>query len=142
MNTPTIDDRLEEALAREALEDAKVLEKEKVRQLLVLDLKNQFRAEGMTHGKDFDVLEFEALDLVVALKRAEPIVVKRFNEQNKGKREATPEEIQQYVVPSVIHPTRDEFKKLAAAHGQIVPECALRLRVMEGLRLEEKAGKP
>jgi hypothetical protein len=143
MTTPTtLDERLEDARANEAREEEAQIQRDKERELLILDLKAKFRAEFGTLGKDFDVVEFPVLDLVVALKRAEPIVVKRFNEQNRGRRDATLEEIQQYVVPSVVYPERGEFKKWTAAHGQIVTECALKLRVMEGLRLEEKAGKP
>jgi hypothetical protein len=144
---PTIDERLEEARKAEVLEAEKAAEAEKLRELLVLDLKAKGRAttgkgsEPGVIGRDFQVLEFADLDLVVLLKRAEAIVVKRYNDQNRGKATATEEQTLQYVVPSVEHPTRDEFKAWVKDHPQMVYECAPELRRLEGLRLEEKSGK-
>jgi hypothetical protein len=144
----SIDERLEEARKAEAEEEEKRLEADKLRELLVLDLRAKGRAECGNGtepgriGRDFQVIDFPALDKVVLLQRAAPIVVKRYQEQCRGKAYPTDEQTLQYVVPSVLSPERDEFKKWAADHPQVAIECAYELKKLEGLRVEEKTGKP
>ena len=145
-NEKTLDEQLEEARQLEATRDEAALEQDKRRELLV----HQLKAKGAAicakdapgvQGRDFQVCEWPALDKVVLLKRAEAIVVKRFDLATKAKGGATDEQTQQYVVACVEHPPRDEFKVWAKEHGQMVHECALELRKLEGLRLDQKAGK-
>lgn len=142
MSEPTIDERLAEARLAKAEREKKLEEVAKARELLVLDLEAKYDAELGQAGVHFEVLEFKQIDKVVAVKRAAPIVVKRFDDSAKKKTGQTVEDAMDYVLPNLLHPTKEEFKGWCSVHASLMWEAAGALRRMEGLRASEVAGKP
>lgn len=142
MSEPTIEERLAEARQAKAERDKKLEDVAQRRELLVLDLEAKYDAELGPAGVHFEVLEFKQIDKVVAVKRAAPIVVKRFDDAAKKKLGQTVEDAWEYVKPNLLHPSKEEFKAWSEVHASIVWEAAGALRRMEGLRASEVAGKP
>jgi hypothetical protein len=138
---PTMAERLAEARAAKADREAAAQLAAEARELLVLDLEARFSAELGPAGQAFEVLEFRQIDKVVALKRAAAVVVKRFDAAATKKTGQGDADAMEYVLPSVLHPSREEFRSWSGDHQAIVWECAAALRRMEGLRAAEVASK-
>jgi hypothetical protein len=139
---PTIEDRLAEAREFRAQREAKRHEADQLRELLVLDLEAKYEAELGPRGAAYQVEVFEDLDKVIVLKRPDRLVVKRFDEAGKKKLGASEAETLDYVLPSLLYPTKEEFREWTKVHPSIVLECTGSLRQMEGLRIREQLGKP
>jgi hypothetical protein len=139
--TPTMAERLAEARAAKAEREAVAQAASEARELLVLDLDAKLSAELGAAGAAFEVLEFRQIDKVVALKRAASVVVKRFDAAAKKKSGQDDADALEYVLPSVVHPTKEVFRSWMGDHPAIVWECAAALRRMEGLRAAEVASK-
>jgi hypothetical protein len=139
------DEALEERLrvAREEGEKRRKAreEKDQLRELLVLDLEARYEAELGPRGAAFQIEVFEDLDKVVALKRPDRLVVKRYDDACKKKIGASEEDQVNYVTPSILYPPLEEWKEWRLAHPSIVIECIASLRQLEGLRIKEQLGK-
>jgi hypothetical protein len=138
----TIDERLADARQAKADREKKIEDASKIRELLVLDLEAKYDAELGPAGVAFEIIEFKQLDKVCAVKRSAPVVVKRFDLAAKKKTGQTDEDALEYVIPNLLHPSKEEFRSWLGQHPSIVWECAGALRRMEGLRAQEVAGKP
>jgi len=141
---PTLDDRLVEARAAKAERDAKREEATKLRELLVLDLEAKLDAELGPRGREFEIVEFEQLDKVIAVKRPDPVLAKQMRKAQEKKHGATHEDHVDYVRKHVVYPPPSEATDLwrwFGEHQAAVYELALALMKLEGVRLDEKGGK-
>lgn len=107
--------------------------------------KRQIEAEKLTlkyeeslgrPGVDFDVITTDVGNFVI--KKAEFVVAKRFIATEKK----TEEDAIQFVLPSLVYPTNEEFNLLVSRdHAGIAWRCANALIAMYEGRAEELAGK-
>ncbi len=125
--------RAELLQAREARERAEG-EREDAREMLVLELDDQFSQGGQRRGRDFEIVE--DWDVPIVVKRAAGVVYTKWK--------AEPSSVQsdnEFLEASIVHPTVAEF------HAMAKDFPILRIRTMSaaialyGAKIRDDAGK-
>lgn len=117
----------EEVLAAEA--DSAELER--------LELVEKFEQELGRDGRDFAVVDVSDLgEGHVVVKLGEPVLYKAFTNSKM-----TEMDIDAFVFPCVVHPTKDVYRKLAVRRPGAVQRCLLALSKLYGLKVGDDQKK-
>jgi hypothetical protein len=119
--------------AREAEREKELLSLE----LTKLELIDRFESELGPINREFRILSY-ATPFVgcIVLKRG-PAVLYRKLRQSK----VTPKDVEDFVVPQVAYPEKDEFRKLAGTYDALYPACLDELYLLHAGKLGDEQGK-
>ena len=129
----------EALLVEEAQYEASERERKLKREVELMKLKKRFRAELGVQGVDWDVIDGHATFVVVKL--GEAVLHKTFTEAvaKKGKPDGT--DLDAFVPPNVVHPSREAYLELVGRKPAVAVRCANALIGLYGAADEVYAGK-
>lgn len=129
--------RLAAAKEARAKREAERDREQQAAQLEELELEDRFEREIGRRGRDFQIVDCTAEGGgFVVLKLGDTVAHKRFKNSKMSEVDA-----QDYVLPSLVHPSKERFLALLATHGEVAHNCALELAKLHGLKLKDDAGK-
>lgn len=126
--------RLEvEKKAREDAAQQLVLE----RKVLFLELEAKFSEDGSKSGVDFEIVSTVYGPIV--LKRGPSMLFEKFFDS-----EGTPSiahQLEHYVTPQVVYPTREEFAEIVDKQMAVVARCSAALHKLHGMKTKAIEGE-
>lgn len=114
--------------------------KDKARQKAELErlrLEDRFEEEIGGLGRDFCIVDVSDLDEgFVVLKRGEPVLWTTFKKSKMNEVDT-----EGFVLPSVVHPTKDDYRKLVMKRPFVAERCANEVAKLYGVKVKEDEGK-
>lgn len=102
------------------------------------DLLTRFEKEtGGEEGIDFAIVDATRCNAgFVVVRLGDAVLFKAFQ-----KSEMNEVDVDAFVLPCVVHPDKDEYRKIAAARPGVAQECAAKLAVLFGIKEKGEQGK-
>jgi hypothetical protein len=127
-------DRLAKAREEKAKRDKAIEDARDAAELEVLDLDEKFSKELGPRGIEFEIVTTSVGPVV--LKRGEAVLQNRLSQSK-----VTDADVVEYVVPCVVHPTREKFLDMIDKRPLIASRCALALATLFGAKANDDASK-
>ena len=117
---------------------ARALERKKF-ELEWLKLEAKFEAELGPMGQKFELIDCTDIGCgIVAVKRGETVVYKRFVTTKEKDEKA----IEEYVLPCIVHPTPAEFQAIINTQApEVLGRCATAVHRLFGAKSDDDRGK-
>ena len=130
MNT----EKLAELRAAKVEREKMRAEAEASREAEILELESRFEGELGERGAAFEFVT--SADGVIALKLPEAVLTTRFLESK-----VTAADVHDFVLPCVVHPSKDEYRAIVSKRPLVANRCATALLSLAGAKKESDAGK-
>lgn len=109
----------------------------KAREAEVLQLEDRFETDLGPRGSAFEIVDSGELgEGCIVVKLGEEVLWKRFSASKMN-----PEDVEQFVKPLVVHPSREKYDEIVGRRGALAIRCAHALATLYGVKLEANAGK-
>ncbi len=134
----TAREKLAKARARQAEREAKAAAEAEAAELERFELVERFERElNGREGREFTIVDVSALgEGFVVVKLGEDVLRKTF-----AASKMTEADIDAFVVPCVVHPSKEGYRKLVARRGWVADRCVLALSGLFGVKTKEDEKK-
>jgi hypothetical protein len=137
MADESIEERRAKALEWKAKRDAEAKAAAEQAEIEELELEQRFSDGAARRGRDFEIVNLSDLgEGFVVVKLGEAVHHTSFV---AGKQDEA--SVNRYVLPNVVHPTREQFKAIFNRRPQVLIRSANALATLYGVRKEADAGK-
>ncbi len=126
--------RLAELRAAKEQREAMRAESAITREAEVLELESRFEGDLGERGAAFEIVT--SADGPIVLKLPEAVLTTRFLESK-----VTAADVHDFVMPCVVHPSKDDYRAIIAKRPLVANRCATALLSLAGAKKESDAGK-
>ncbi len=131
-------DKLAELRARKAAKEAKLEEERNAAEVLRLELEERFEAEtGGPIDRTFTIVDVSDLgEGFVVMRLGDDVIWNTFKASKMNVVDTDA-----FVVPCVLYPSKDEYRKLAKRRAFVPERCAGALASLYGVKIKADQGK-
>lgn len=104
------------------------------REAEVLELESRFESELGERGAAFEIVT--SADGPIVVKLPEAVLTTRFLDSK-----VTAADVHDFVMPCVVHPSKDDYRAIVAKRPLVANRCATALLSLAGAKKESDAGK-
>lgn len=130
-------ERLAELRKNKAERDQKAREEAAAAELARLELEEKYEKELGPLGRAFVIVDASDLgEGFIAMKLGEDVLWNTFKASNMNVVDT-----EAFVLPCVVHPSKDDYRKIVKRRAFIADRCAGELATLYGVKLKADAGK-